>query len=76
MSENKITVSRTELPLLYHEVVVQNPLLARMEATCGVAGWTTEEIRTFQLLVACKSNASLTARLKELESRLATIAIP
>lgn len=68
---NQVTASREDLPKLYAEVLGQNPLLARIEGALRTAGWADEEIRTFQLLAACRSNASLTARLRELETAIA-----
>ena len=70
---NQITASREELPRLYAEVLSQNPLLGRIEGALRTINWTDEEIRTYQLLTACKSNASLTARLREVERRIITI---
>lgn len=61
---------REELPGLYAEVLQQNPLLGRLEGKLRAIGWTDEEIRTVQLLAACKSNASLMQRLKEIETSL------
>lgn len=66
----QVTASREDLPRLYAEVLDQNPLLGRIEGSLRVAGWSDEEIRTFQLLAACRSNGSLTQRLKELEGSL------
>jgi len=71
MADNKVTASREELPRLYAEALAQNPLLGRIEGSCRTIGWTDEEIRTLQLLAACKSNASLTQRLRELERAIA-----
>lgn len=73
MSQTKtiqIQATRQDLPVLYAEVLSQNPLLARMEGQCLTVNWTDQEIRTLQLLAACASNASLTARVKELEALL------
>ena len=66
----QITASREDLPRLYREVLDQNPLLARIEAECRTVNWADEEIRTIQLLAACRSNASLTERLQQLEHAL------
>lgn len=68
---NQVTATREDLPKLYAEVLEQNPLLGRIEGALRTAGWTGEEIRTFQLLTACRSNASLTTRLRELEVAIA-----
>lgn len=58
---------------MYAEILAQNPLLGRIEGSLRTLGWSAEEIRTYQLLAACKSNASLTQRLKELELSLVKI---
>lgn len=65
-----VVAPRDELPKLYAELLVQNPLLARIEGQCRAIYWLESEIRTVQLLTACASNASLTARVKELEAML------
>lgn len=70
---NQFTAGREDLPGLYREVLEQNPLLGRIQGEQRGLGWTDEEIRTYQLLVACKSNASLTQRLAELERRIAVV---
>lgn len=70
---NGFKCSREELPGLYVQVIAQNPLLSRIANELRLIGWTEEEIRTIQLLAACKSNASLTERLKEVENRIAVI---
>jgi hypothetical protein len=67
---NQIQCTREELPVLYAQVLNQNPLLARIEGSCRTIGWTDAEIRTMQLLAACRSNGSLTQRLQELEQSL------
>lgn len=67
---NVVQVTREELPGKYLELLVKNPLLARIEGQCLTVNWTNSEIRTLQLLAACASNASLTARVKELEAML------
>lgn len=54
----------------YMEVLTQNPLLARAEGEAKSMGWTDLQIRTFQLLAACRSNASLMERAKQLEESL------
>lgn len=68
--KEQVTAAREDLPALYAQVLVQNPLLGRVEGACRAIGWTDGEIRTMQLLLACKSNASLTTRLAELERGL------
>lgn len=68
----QVSVSREELPLAYAQLLNENPLLGRIEGATKNVGWTDQEIRTMQLLVACKSNASLMQRLRELESSLAS----
>ncbi len=65
--EKQISLTREELPIKYAECVAQNPLLARIEATGRSLGWSDEEIRTYQMLTVCVSNASLMRRLRELE---------
>jgi hypothetical protein len=62
-----VSLTREQLGVAYAEVLAQNPLLARTEGQCRSIGWTDEEIRTMQLLLACKSNASLMDRVRELE---------
>jgi hypothetical protein len=69
----KVQCTRQDLPVRYVELLAQNPLLARIEGECRTVNWSDEEIRTIQLLAACASNASLTQRVKELESRLVII---
>jgi len=64
----RVSVTREELGLRYQEILFQNDLLARVEKETRLIGWTDEEIRTFQLLLACASNASLKNRVIELES--------
>ena len=73
MPRNEFTCSREDIPRLYVEAVAMNPLLGRVEQELKSANWTDEEIRTLQLLAACKSNASLTKRLQEVENRIAVI---
>lgn len=65
-----VTCARHELAGRYAACVAANPLLARVEGACRSDGWSAEEIRTMQLLVAVASNASLQARLTELELAL------
>jgi len=67
---NQFVCSREDLPGLYAEVRAQNGLLERLERELRAIGWTDEEIRTVQLLAACKSNASLTERLQSIEKQL------
>lgn len=66
----QVSFTREQLAVVYAELLAQNPLLARMEGQCRSLGWSDAEIRTAQLAIACKSNASLTARVKELEAML------
>lgn len=70
---NQVQVTRQELPTVYLEVLAQNDLLARIEGNLKTHNWSDLEIRTCQLLTACRSNASLLQRLKELESSLAKV---
>ena len=65
-----IVCSREEVVYRYAELLRDNPLLARIEGQCKAIGWTDEEIRTLQLIVAVSSNASLQQRLKEVEKGL------
>jgi hypothetical protein len=44
-----------------------NNLLVRVERELKAIGWTDEEIRTAQLLIALRSNASLKAHAEQLE---------
>jgi len=69
----QIQCTRQDLPVRYAEILAQNPLLGRIEGECKTVNWSDEEIRTIQLLAACASNASLSRRVKELESRLVVI---
>lgn len=64
MQGEQISASRDDLPGLYEEILRQNPLLARLEGTLRSIGWSDTEIRTYQLLAACASNASLKAALE------------
>jgi hypothetical protein len=66
----QVSASREDLKGLYREVLDQNPLLGRIEGSLKAMGWTDEEVRTYQLLTACRSNASLMERCKEVESLL------
>lgn len=70
MGEPKIVqaeFTRETLPGQYVDLLLRNPLLARIEATLrSMGGWTDEQIRTAQLLTAVTSNASLQARLAEM----------
>lgn len=63
----EVSASREDLPGLYLKVLQQNPLLARLEGTLRGLGWSETEIRTYQLLTACASNASLKAALEQKE---------
>lgn len=65
----QVQVTREQLKGAYLDLLVQNPLLARIETQAKVISWTTEEIRTLQLLVACRSNASLTERICEMKKQ-------
>ena len=62
--------TRETLRTQYLELVARNPLLGRVEGTCRTLHWTDEETRTAQLIVCVASNASLQARLVELERAL------
>ena len=73
VENNQISCSREEVRLIYGQLLAQNPLLERIERECKTIGWTDREIRTMQLWAACKSNASLTERLSELERSIARI---
>lgn len=66
----QVQCDQAELPARYAECVQKNPLLARIEGTCKTIGWTEVEIRTIQLLTAVQSNASLQARITDLEQAL------
>jgi hypothetical protein len=66
----QVQATRENLPLQYAELLNDNPLLARIEGQCRAIGWTDSEIRTMQLLAACKSNSSLQQRLMELEAAI------
>lgn len=70
MPGHTFTASREELKGLYREVIEQNPLLGRIEASLKGLRWTDEEIRTYQLLIACQSNASLKAELEKFNAML------
>ena len=69
----QVSASREQLPILYQEILNQNPLLGRIEGECKTVGWTDVEIRTIQLLAACKSNASLTERLQQMERSICKV---
>lgn len=69
----QVSASREQLPILYQEILSQNPLLGRIEGECKTVGWTDVEIRTIQLLAACKSNASLTERLQQMERSICKV---
>ena len=68
---NQVQTTREELPLRYQQLLIDNPLLGRIEGSCRTIAWTDLEIRTIQLITAVQSNASLQARLRELEQSLA-----
>lgn len=63
----KFQFTRDSLTPRYREFVAQNDLLARLEAQLQPLGWTKEEILQSQLIMAVESNASLSARVKDLE---------
>jgi hypothetical protein len=67
---NQVQCTREELPLRYAELLNRNPLLGRIEGSAKAIAWTDLEIRTYQLLTAVASNASLQQRLIELETAL------
>jgi len=67
----QVECSREELSPRYIDLLAKNPLLARIEGSCRTIGWSDVETRTFQLLTAVASNASLQQRLTELEASLA-----
>ena len=66
----QVSVTREELPIAYRQLLLENPLLARIEGETRTLGWSDEEIRTLQLLAACRSNASLMNRVLDLERML------
>lgn len=70
---NEVKFTKEELPLLYQQLLKQNPLLARTEGAAKVQQFTDLEIRTIQLLLACKSNASLTQALDDARKSIAVI---
>lgn len=70
---NQVSLARSDLPGAYRELLEQNPLLGRIEGHCRTIGWTDEEIRTMQLLVACRSNASMKERIQQLERSIAIL---
>jgi hypothetical protein len=67
---NQVQVTREALPFQYADLLGKNPLLARIEGSCKAIHWTDLEVRTAQLITAVASNASLQARLQELEHSL------
>lgn len=67
---NKVDLRREDLRVDYARLLIQNPLLGRMEGEMKIINWSDEEIRTAQLLIACASNASLKKRVEELEAML------
>lgn len=54
----------------------QNAGLLKLEQHLKLMLWSDEEIRIAQLLMACKSNASLLERNKQLEATAAPFNIP
>lgn len=62
-------VAKEELPGMYRELALKNPLLARIEGTCRSLGWSDAEIRTAQLVAVVSSNASLQAALNALRAQ-------
>lgn len=73
MPDSEVSCAREDLAGRYAECVRDNPLLARIEGRCRGIGWSAEEARTFQLIVAVASNASLQRRLAEVERGLASV---
>ena len=71
-----VECTREDLQFRYAKLVRNNPLLARIEGQCKTISWTDEEIRTFQLIVAVESNASLQARLAEVERKMSVQTSP
>ena len=65
--QNVVSFERTDLTPIYQELLINNPLLARIETSLKLKGWTELEIRTAQLQVAVKSNQSIQRRNAELE---------
>ena len=59
----EISLSKEQLKEEYLDLLIKNPLLARIEGAGRTAGWTDEQIRTYQLIIAVRSNASLQDRL-------------
>lgn len=69
----QVELTREGLAAQYREVLSHpdNGLLGRMEGALRDNKWTEEEIRTAQLLTSMRSNASLLARVRELETAVA-----
>jgi hypothetical protein len=66
----QVKANKDELEPQYKQSLEANPLLARIEVQCKAVGWTDFEIRTFQLLTAVQSNASMSQRIQELEATI------
>ncbi len=66
----QVSLTRDQLKPEYEALLRKNPLLARIEAQTANVGWSAEEIRAFQLIVAVASNASLQQRIMELEQTI------
>lgn len=66
---HEFSASQGDLPGMYQEVLRENPLLRRIETQLKLLAWTEEQIRTFQLLVACQSNATLVKECEDLRAR-------
>lgn len=73
MKVNQVSIEREQLPIEYADLLNKNPLLGRIEGSAKTIGWSDLEIRTFQLITAVASNASLQQRLTELESKLVEV---
>ncbi len=71
MPGTKFDLKGDELRGEYLELILKNPVLAKIEAEALTLRWTEEQIRTAQLIAAVRSNASLQQRLQEIEAGLA-----
>lgn len=69
----EFTASKEDLVGLCREAEEKNPLLARIRVQLTSMGWTEEQILRYQLLMCVKSNASIQAHAKDVESRIAVI---
>jgi len=65
-----VDFTKEELPRIYQELLLNNGLLARVEQSLKLKGWTELEIRTAQLQVAVKSNQSIQRQNEELKLTL------